>query len=34
MPRLSLRLLGSFQVSVDGKPVNGFATDKVRALLA
>ena len=34
MPHLSIRVLGPFQVSVDGVPVDGFATDKVRALLA
>jgi DNA-binding SARP family transcriptional activator len=32
--RLSIRVLGPFQVSLDGEPVSGFASDKVRALLA
>lgn len=31
---LKLHLLGTFQVTVEGAPVTGFATDKVRALLA
>ncbi|MBN2005010.1 MAG: tetratricopeptide repeat protein [Anaerolineae bacterium] len=31
---LELCLLGTFQVTVDGEPVPGFATDKARALLA
>jgi predicted ATPase/DNA-binding SARP family transcriptional activator len=31
---LSIRLLGSFQVTLDGEPVTGFESDKVRALLA
>jgi DNA-binding SARP family transcriptional activator/predicted ATPase len=31
---LSIRVLGPFQVSVDGEPVSGFHSDKVRALLA
>jgi DNA-binding SARP family transcriptional activator/predicted ATPase len=34
MTKLSLRLLGAFQVERDGNLLNGFATDKVRALLA
>ena len=34
MTRLSLSLLGSFQVSLDDEPVTAFATDKARALLA
>lgn len=33
-PRLSLSLLGSFQVRLDGKPLTQFEYDKVRALLA
>jgi len=31
---LSIHLLGSFQVNLDGEPVTGFESDKVRALLA
>jgi DNA-binding SARP family transcriptional activator len=31
---LSIRLLGSFQVSLGGEPVTGIESDKVRALLA
>jgi DNA-binding SARP family transcriptional activator/predicted ATPase len=34
MARLSVRVLGQFQVSLDEEPVSGFASDKVRALLA
>jgi DNA-binding SARP family transcriptional activator len=34
VPRLSIHLLGSFQVNLDGEPVTGFESDKVRALLA
>jgi adenylate cyclase len=34
MTRLSIRLLGPFQVILDGQPVTGFESDKVRALLA
>ena len=34
MARLTLSLLGPFQVLVDGEPAVGFATAKVRALLA
>jgi hypothetical protein len=34
MAHLSIRVLGPFQVSFDGEPVSGFASDKVRALLA
>jgi hypothetical protein len=32
--RLSIRLLGSFQVTLDGEAAVGFRSDKVRALLA
>ncbi len=34
MGRLDVRLLGPFQVTLDGQPVTGFRSDKVRALLA
>ena len=34
MARLSLSLLGSFRATLDGDPVSGFASNKVRALLA
>ena len=34
MPRLSLHLLGTFQAVLDGQPVKGFDSDRVRALLA
>jgi len=34
MARLSIHLLGSFEATLDGEPVSGFASDKVRALLA
>jgi DNA-binding SARP family transcriptional activator len=34
MARLSIRLLGGFQVDLDGDSVTGFKSDKVRALLA
>lgn len=34
MARLSVRLLGPFQVALDGETVTGFESDKVRALLA
>jgi DNA-binding SARP family transcriptional activator/predicted ATPase len=34
MPRLEISILGPFQASLDGKPLTGFAYDKVRALLA
>jgi DNA-binding SARP family transcriptional activator len=34
MARLSLSLLGLFQVALDGQPVTGFKSNKVRALLA
>lgn len=34
MAHLDIRLLGTLQVSLDGKPLTGFATDKARALLA
>jgi DNA-binding SARP family transcriptional activator len=34
MTRLSLTLLGALQITLDGEPVTGFESDKVRALLA
>jgi predicted ATPase/DNA-binding SARP family transcriptional activator len=34
MARLSILLLGPFQVTLDGQPVTAFESDKVRALLA
>jgi predicted ATPase/DNA-binding SARP family transcriptional activator/Tfp pilus assembly protein PilF len=34
MAHLSISLLGSFQVTLDGQPVTSFGTDKARALLA
>jgi len=34
MGRLDVRLLGPFQVTLDGEPRTGFHSDKVRALLA
>ena len=34
MARLTVWLLGPFQVTLDGQPATAFATDKVRALLA
>lgn len=34
MTRLSIRLLGPLQVTLDGQPVTGFETTKARALLA
>lgn len=34
MARLSIHLLGAFQVELDGDPVTGFKSDRVRALLA
>ena len=34
MARLSIHLLGPFRVILDGQPVAGFESDKVRALLA
>ena len=34
MSHLSLSLLGSFQVTLDGQPATGFKSNKVRALLA
>jgi DNA-binding SARP family transcriptional activator len=34
MARLSLQLFGPFQAELDGKPVSGFRSDKIRALLA
>jgi DNA-binding SARP family transcriptional activator/predicted negative regulator of RcsB-dependent stress response len=34
MARLSIRLLGGFQVDLDGVPVTDFKSDKVRALLS
>jgi DNA-binding SARP family transcriptional activator/predicted ATPase len=33
MARLAIRVLGPFHASLDGEPVSGFASDKVRALL-
>ena len=33
MARLSVRLLGSLQVTLDGQAVTGFESDQVRALL-
>ena len=34
MPRLSISLLGSYQVTLDDRPATDFVTDKTRALLA
>ncbi len=34
MAQLEIRLLGPFQTALDGKPVTGFESSKVRALLA
>jgi len=34
MGHLDVRLFGPFQVTLDGKPITGFRSDKVRALLA
>ena len=34
MAHLSLSLLGAFQATLDGKPITGFESAKVRALLA
>jgi hypothetical protein len=34
MPKLALHLLGSFRITVDGEPRDGFRSDKARALLA
>ncbi len=34
MSRLSISLMGSFRVTLDGEPVTDFATDNARALLA
>ena len=34
MSQLAISLLGAYRVTLDGLPLNGFATDKVRALLA
>jgi predicted ATPase/DNA-binding SARP family transcriptional activator len=34
MAQLTISLLGSIQITLDGEPVTDFATDKVRALLA
>jgi DNA-binding SARP family transcriptional activator/tetratricopeptide (TPR) repeat protein len=34
MPKLSLALLGPFQVTLDGEPVSGLSSAKARALLA
>jgi DNA-binding SARP family transcriptional activator len=33
MARLSIRLFGSFEATLEGEPVTGFVSDKVRALL-
>src|SRR5512136_1682333 len=34
MPHLALHLLGPFQALLDGQPIAGFESNKVRALLA
>ena len=34
MARLTIRLMGTFEVALDGKRVSGFVSDKARALLA
>lgn len=34
MAQLDIQLLGTLQISLDGNPLTGFATDKARALLA
>jgi DNA-binding SARP family transcriptional activator len=34
MAHLSLSLLGAFQITLNGEPITGFESDKVRALLA
>ena len=34
MSTLSVSLLGSFQATLDGRPIAGFESNKVRALLA
>ena len=34
MARLTLCLLGSFEVTLDGHPLTAFVSDKARALLA
>jgi len=34
MARLTIHLLGAFHAAVDGVPVSGFESEKVRALLA
>lgn len=34
MRKLGIRLFGRFQATLDGEPVSGFESDKVRALLA
>ena len=34
MSRLDIMLLGPFQATLDGKPLTGFHSNKVRALLA
>src|SRR4030066_92077 len=34
MAHLSLSMLGPFQATLDGRPVTGFESNKVRALLA
>ncbi len=34
MPHLAISLLGSFHVTLDGRPVTAFQSDKGRGLLA
>ena len=34
MPHLSISLLGPIEITLDGEPISGFDSDKVRALLA
>ena len=34
MKRLQIHLLGAFQAALDARPVSGFESNKVRALLA
>jgi DNA-binding SARP family transcriptional activator len=34
MPHLSLALLGPFQATLDGQPVTGWKSNKIKALLA
>ncbi len=34
MPHLTMQLLGSFRAALDGRPIAGFESNKVRALLA